>query len=53
MSAPALPPPEALLRIARSLEGRVPDMGQDAVARLLRDLAAGRLVVTTPQRNAA
>lgn len=53
MSTPPLPTPEAMLRTARNLEGRIPDLGQDAVARLLRDLATGRLVVAHPTRSAA
>lgn len=47
------PTPDALLRVARSLDGRIPDLGQDAVARLLRDIATGRLVVIEPHRSAA
>lgn len=41
--------PQALLRVARSLQGRVPDMGQEAVATMLEGIATGRLhVVAAP-----
>lgn len=45
MTLPAETDPKVLLRIARSLQGRIPDLGQDAVARMLTGIAMGQLVV--------
>lgn len=53
MQGIALPPRAALERVARGLEGRIPDMGQDQVAQLLRDIANGRLIVVRHPRRAA